>query len=59
MHTHDMENHDNLYADEMPMRRGESSADARGHAIRAMAALLVMLAVLGGLASLNGWGPFG
>ena len=47
MHTHDLENHDNLYADEVPLRLGESSADARGHALWAVATIALMVVGLG------------
>jgi uncharacterized protein (DUF2126 family) len=47
MHTHDLENHDNLYADEVPLRIGESGADARGHALWAVATIALMVVGLG------------
>lgn len=47
MHTHDMENHDNLYADEVAMRRGESPADASSHALWAVALIAAMVMGLG------------
>ena len=47
MHTHDMENHDNLYANEGTMVAGETAVDARNHAVWAVAAILLMLAGLG------------
>jgi hypothetical protein len=47
MHTHDMENHDNLYADEGPMVVGETPADARFHAYWAVGAIAVMVVGLG------------
>ena len=47
MHTHDMENHDNLYADEVAMRSGESAADARSHALWAVALIAAMVMGLG------------
>jgi hypothetical protein len=59
MHTHDLENHDNLYADELEMRPGESGGDARKHAVRALVAILAMLGLLGGLAAMNHGMPLG
>ncbi|MEB3264371.1 MAG: hypothetical protein VKJ66_08380 [Synechococcus sp.] len=47
MHTHDMENHDNLYADEVAMVAGETRADAQMHAYWAVAAIAVMITGLG------------
>lgn len=47
VHTHDMENHDNLYADEVAMRRGESPADASSHALWAVALIAAMVMGLG------------
>lgn len=47
MHTHDMENHDNLYADEVVMRDSESPADANAHAIWAVALIAAMVMGLG------------
>ena len=47
MHTHDMENHDNLYADEGTMVMGETSADARNHAVWAAGAIAMMIVSLG------------
>ena len=47
MHTHDMENHDNLYADAVAMVAGETGADAQMHAYWAVGAIAVMVAVLG------------
>jgi hypothetical protein len=47
MHTHDMENHDNLYADEGVMVIGETPADARSHALWAVGAVVLMVAGLG------------
>lgn len=47
MHTHDLENHDNLYADEVTMRIGESLADANGHALWAVATIALMVVGLG------------
>lgn len=47
MHTHDMENHDNLYADEGVMVIGETTAEARNHAFRAVTAVALMVAGLG------------
>jgi hypothetical protein len=47
MHTHDMENHDNLYADEVAMRSGETPADAGAHALWAVALIAAMVVGLG------------
>jgi len=47
MHTHDLENHDNLYADEGTMVIGESRADARNHAYWAVGAIALMVVGLG------------
>lgn len=47
MHTHDLENHDNLYADELAMRIGESHADAQQHALWAVATIALMVVGLG------------
>jgi hypothetical protein len=47
MHTHDLENHDNLYADEGTMVIGETRADARNHALWAVAAIALMVVGLG------------
>ena len=47
MHTHDMENHDNLYADEVAMRSGETPADACSHALWAVALIAAMVMGLG------------
>ena len=47
MHTHDRENHDNLYADEIAMRSGETPADARAHAMWAVALIAAMVMGLG------------
>ena len=47
MHTHDMENHDNLYADEVAMRGGEPPADAGAHALWAVALIAAMVVGLG------------
>lgn len=47
MHTHDMENHDNLYAEEVAMRVGETPADARSHALWAVGLIAVMVVGLG------------
>jgi hypothetical protein len=47
MLTHDMENHDNLYADEGAMVVGETRADAMSHAVWAVGAILLMVAGLG------------
>lgn len=42
-----MENHDNLYADEVAMRIGETPADARSHAAWAVALIAAMVVGLG------------
>lgn len=47
MHTHDMENHDNIYADEGVMVMEETAADARSHALWAVGAVALMVAGLG------------
>lgn len=47
MHTQDLEHHDNLYADEVTMRIGESLADANGHALWAVATIALMVVGLG------------
>lgn len=47
MHTHDLENHNNLYADEMAMRSGETPADARSHATWAVSLIAAMVVGLG------------
>ncbi|MEB3322343.1 MAG: hypothetical protein VKI81_05920 [Synechococcaceae cyanobacterium] len=47
MHTQDLEQHDNLYADEGPMSAGETPADARSHALWAVGAIAVMVVGLG------------
>jgi hypothetical protein len=47
MRTHDLENHDNLYADEVAMQPGETSADALNHALLASGAILLLVAALG------------
>ncbi|MCP9827055.1 MULTISPECIES: hypothetical protein [Synechococcales] len=47
MRTHDLENHDNLYADEVAMQAGETRADALNHALLATGAILLMVAALG------------
>ena len=47
MHTHDMENHDNLYADEVAMVAGETGADANQHAFWAVAVIAAMITLLG------------
>lgn len=47
MHTHDLENHDNLYADEIAAVAGETAADARSHALWAVALITAMVVVLG------------
>ncbi len=47
MRTHDLENHDNLYADEVGMEAGETRADALNHALLATGAILLMVAALG------------
>jgi hypothetical protein len=47
VHTHDLENHDNLYADEVAMRIGESRGDAQQHALWAVATIALMVVGLG------------
>jgi hypothetical protein len=47
MHTHDLENHDNLYADEGKMVIGETRADAQSHAYWAVGAIALMVVGLG------------
>jgi len=47
MHTKDLEQHDNLYADEGTMVAGETAADARSHAYWAVGAITLMVVVLG------------
>jgi hypothetical protein len=47
MHTHDLENHDNLYADEVEMAVGETNGEAHNHALLAIAVLLALVSVLG------------
>lgn len=47
MHTQDLEHHDNLYADEAPMRIGESRSDAQQHALWAVATIALMVVGLG------------
>ncbi|HYP04046.1 MAG TPA: hypothetical protein VER57_05800 [Cyanobium sp.] len=47
MHTKDLEQHDNLYADEGTMVAGETPADARSHAFWAVGAIALMVVVLG------------
>ena len=47
MHTHDLENHDNLYADEVAAVIGETPADARSHAAWAVAVIATMVVGLG------------
>lgn len=47
MHTKDLDQHDNLYADEGTMVAGETSADARNHAFWAVGAIALMVVVLG------------
>jgi hypothetical protein len=47
MHTHDLENHDNLYADEIQAVIGESASDARSHALWAVALIATMVVGLG------------
>jgi hypothetical protein len=59
MHTHDLENHDNLYAEEVPMHGTESALSARSHASRAVLALVVMVGVLAGIAALTSGWPMG
>jgi hypothetical protein len=47
MHTQDLEQHDNLYADEGSIVLGETPADARSHAFWAIGAIALMVVVLG------------
>ncbi|NQV09923.1 MAG: hypothetical protein HQ527_01955 [Cyanobacteria bacterium] len=47
MRTQDREQHDNLYAEEGTIQAGETSADAQSHAVWAVAAIALMVAVLG------------
>ncbi|WP_191964819.1 hypothetical protein [Synechococcus sp. RSCCF101] len=47
MHTHDLENHDNLYADEVTMAFGETAADADRHAWMAIGAISLTVLLLG------------
>lgn len=47
MHTHDLENHDNLYADEVVIRIGESRSDAQQHALWAVVTIALMVVGLG------------
>jgi hypothetical protein len=47
VHTHDLENHDNLYADEVVPMAGETPADARSHALWAVALIAAMVVGLG------------
>lgn len=47
MHTHDLENHDNLYAEEGTMVMGETRADAQNHALWATGAIALMVVGLG------------
>ncbi|MEI6829813.1 MAG: hypothetical protein WCK64_08195 [Synechococcaceae cyanobacterium ELA445] len=47
MHTHDLENHDNLYADEVVMAAGETNRDAQNHALLAIGVLLALVSGLG------------
>jgi hypothetical protein len=47
MHTHDLENHDNLYADEGTMVIGETRSDAQSHAYWAVGAIALMVVGLG------------
>ena len=47
MRTHDLENHDNLYADEGTMVIGETRADAQSHAYWAVGAIALMVVGLG------------
>ncbi len=47
MKTHDQENHDNLYADEVAAVIGETPADARAHALWATAVIAAMVVGLG------------
>ncbi|MEO1004064.1 MAG: hypothetical protein AAFX65_13270 [Cyanobacteria bacterium J06638_7] len=47
MRTHDLEQHDNLYADETAAVIGETTADARSHALWAAALIAAMVVGLG------------
>lgn len=47
MHTHDLENHDNLYADEGMTLIGETNLDAQNHALLAIGAMVGLLTLLG------------
>ncbi len=47
MQTQDLENHTNLYAEEGTMVIGETNADAQRHAVLAVGAIALMVAVLG------------
>lgn len=59
MHTHDLENHDNLYAEEVQIQSNEPASDARNHAFRAVMALLATLGVLAAVAAMTQGGPLG
>ncbi|WP_255102374.1 MULTISPECIES: hypothetical protein [unclassified Synechococcus] len=59
MHTHDLENHDNLYAQEVPIHGRESAEEARHHVSWAVAALIAAVGVLTGVASMGHGGPLG
>jgi hypothetical protein len=47
MHTHDLENHDNLYADEGAIEIGETNLEAQNHALLAIGAMVGLLTLLG------------
>ncbi len=59
MHTHDLENHDNLYAEEMPIQGSEPAKEARIHVSWAVIAMVVMVAGLAGVAAMGHGGPLG
>ncbi|WP_255143064.1 hypothetical protein [Synechococcus sp. EJ6-Ellesmere] len=59
MHTHDLENHDNLYAQEMPIQGSEPVMEARSHVSWAVIAMVVMVAVLAGVAAMGHGGSLG
>ncbi|MCP9850152.1 hypothetical protein [Cyanobium sp. Morenito 9A2] len=47
MHTHDLDNHDNLYADEGTTLIGATNRDAQNHALLAIGAMVGLLTLLG------------
>ncbi|WP_255093583.1 hypothetical protein [Synechococcus sp. J7-Johnson] len=59
MHTHDLENHDNLYAQEVPIHGREPVMEAHDHAFWAIAALMAAMGILGGVAAMGHGGPLG